>query len=182
MPLGRVLSTTAAAILVSLLGACGGGGDGANAGASNVTKSAASAAAAPANVGERAYQQRCVSCHMVNGLGTPGVFPPLAGAEYVLAANVEVPIRIVMHGIQGPITVKGAEYNSLMPAYGIGIAMSDAELAAVLTYVRSSWGNNASAVTAEDVEEAKEHAKGHVGAMTAELLKPLMAKKAREER
>ncbi len=133
------------------------------------------AAAQPAG-GEKIYQQRCVTCHQPNGLGTPGVFPPLAGSEYVTAADPGVPIRVVLHGLQGAITVSGAEYNSLMPAYGVGIVMSDAEVASVLTYVRTSWGNTASAVTAEDVEHAREATKDHIGAMTADLLKPLLKK------
>ncbi len=133
------------------------------------------AASAPA-AGERIYQQRCVSCHQPTGVGIPGVYPPLAGSEYATATDPGVPIRIVLHGLQGPIMVKGAEFNSLMPAYGVGIVMSDADIATLLTYVRSSWGNTASAVTEEDVEHARERTKDHTGAMTAELLKPLLKK------
>jgi len=172
----RLIVPTVALLLVSFLSACGGGGDGADTAASSGGTKAAASSPAQAGAGERHYQQRCVSCHQLNGMGTAGVFPPLVGSEYVTAANVGVPIRIVLHGLQGPITVKGVEYNSLMPAYGVGIVMSDAEVAAVLTYVRSSWGNNASAVTAEDVEHVREETEHHSGAMTAEDLKPLMRK------
>lgn len=129
-------------------------------------------AAAPA--GEALYLQRCSSCHQANGAGLAGVYPPLAGSEYATNGNAGVPIRVVIHGLQGPITVKGAQFNSLMPAYGLGIVMSDPEVASVLTYVRSSWGNSASAVTAEDVARVREESKAHVGAVTAEILKPLM--------
>jgi mono/diheme cytochrome c family protein len=75
--------------------------------------------------------------------------------------------------MQGPLTVKGTEYNGLMPAYGTGIEMSNEEVAAVLTYVRQSWGNTASAVTPQDVatERAAQTTKD---AVTAEELKPLM--------
>lgn len=173
----RLIVPTVAFLLVTFLSACGGGGDdGTNTASAGGASKAASTSTAQANSGERYYQQRCVSCHQLNGQGTTGVFPPLAGSEYATAANVGVPIRIVLHGLQGPITVHGMEYNSLMPAYGVGIVMSDAEVAAVLTYVRSSWGNNASAVTAEDVAREREASKGHTGAMTAEDLKPLMGK------
>lgn len=137
---------------------------------------AAGATAASAAAGEKMYQQRCTSCHQADGKGMPGVYPPLAGSEFVTTENVGVPIRIAIHGVQGPIEVKGAQFNSLMPAYGLGIVMSDSDVAAVLTYVRSSWGNNASAVSAHDVHEVREETKGHAGAMTAELLKPLMKK------
>lgn len=176
MPASRLTVPTLAFLFVTLLSACGGGGDGTDTAAASGGTKAAASAPAQAGAGERNYQQRCVSCHQLNGEGTAGVFPPLVGSEYVTTANVGVPIRIVLHGLQGPITVKGAEYNSLMPAYGVGIVMSDAEVAAVLTYVRSSWGNNASAVTAEDVAREREASKGHTGAMTAEDLKPLMGK------
>lgn len=176
MPLRRLIAANAALLLLLLLlAACGGEGDDSRGEEGEREEKSASASAQPA-LGERTYQQRCISCHQLNGEGTTGVFPPLAGSEHANAANVGVPIRIVMHGLQGPIMVKGVEYNSVMPPYGLGIVMSDEELAAVLTYVRSSWGNRASAVTAEDVEEEREAMKGHVGAVTAELLKPLMAK------
>ena len=134
----------------------------------------AGASATTAAAGEKMYQQRCMSCHQADGNGTPGVYPPLAGSEYATSANAGVPIRIAIYGLQGPIEVKGAQFNSLMPAYGLGIVMSDADVAAVLTYIRSSWGNKASAVTANDVHEVREETEGHTGAMSAELLKPLM--------
>ena len=173
MPLRRLIAASAALLLV-VLAACGGGGDAAAA-ANDAAKSTAAASPQPA-LGERTYTQRCISCHQLNGEGTTGVFPPLAGSEHANAANVGVPIRIVMHGLQGPIKVKGVEYNSVMPPYGLGIVMSDEELAAVLTYVRSSWGNQASAVTAADVVREREAMKGHTGTVTAALLQPLMAK------
>jgi mono/diheme cytochrome c family protein len=104
----------------------------------------------------------------------PGAFPPLVGSEYATAANVAVPIRIVLHGLQGPITVKGVQYNSVMPAYGTGIVMSDEEVAAVLTYVRRSWGNSASAVTPADVAKERSAARSRTGPMTAEELRSLL--------
>ncbi len=133
-------------------------------------------ATAQPSQGETIYAQRCMSCHQMNGVGAPGVYPPLAGSEYVLDANPAVPASIVIHGLQGPITVKGAQFNSLMPAYGIGITMSDEEVAAVVSYIRTSWGNTASVVTAAEVASARESTKSHVGAMTAESLAALRAK------
>jgi mono/diheme cytochrome c family protein len=115
-----------------------------------------------------------MSCHQATGQGIPGTYPALAGSEYAANANPAVPIRIVLHGLQGPITVKGTTYNSLMPAYGLGVVMTDEEVAAVLTYVRSSWGNSASAITAAEVAAERQATASHTGAMTAELLKPLM--------
>ncbi len=158
----------AAAVFV-VLAACGG-----DKAASDTAAAGTTATAAAGPTGESLYQQRCVTCHQLNGQGTTGVYPPLAGSEYATAANVAVPIRIVLHGIQGPITVKGAEYNSLMPAFGIGIDMPDAQVASLLTYIRTSWGNAASPVTTEDVARERAASKDIVGAVTAELLKPLM--------
>ena len=89
----------------------------------------------------------CAGCHQATGLGLPGAFPPLAGSEIATAAP-EIPIRIVLLGLQGPLTVKGKRFNGTMPAWG---SFSDADIAATLTYVRSQWGNGASAVTAPQV-------------------------------
>jgi len=95
---------------------------------------------------------RCAACHQATGQGMPGTYPPLAGSEWLLN-NPEVPIRIVLHGLQGAITVKGATFNNAMTPFAE--QLSDAEIAAVLTYERSSWGNSASAVTAEQVKAVR---------------------------
>jgi mono/diheme cytochrome c family protein len=126
-----------------------------------------------AGSGEQLYQ-RCVTCHQANGQGLAGAFPPLAGSEYATANKAAVPIQVVLHGLQGPITVKGAQYNGVMPAYGTGIEMSDDEVAAVLTYVRTAWGNKASAITAQQVAAERERKRSTSGAMTAAELKSLM--------
>jgi mono/diheme cytochrome c family protein len=156
-------------IILSLAGlvACGGGDR------TSDTTVAGGGAPAAGGRGEQLYA-RCITCHQADGQGTPGAFPPLAGAEYVTTANVEVPIRIVIHGMEGPITVKGVDYNGAMPPYGVGIEMSDAEVADVLTYVRSSWGNSASAITADDVARVRAAPRAATGAVTAAELKPLM--------
>lgn len=91
---------------------------------------------------------KCALCHQATGLGLPGAYPPLAGSEWLLN-NPEVPIRIVLKGVQGAITVKGTSFNNAMTPFGE--QLSDAEIAAVISYERSSWGNNASPVTAEQV-------------------------------
>ena len=103
----------------------------------------------------------CNTCHQVTGLGQPGVYPPLVASEWVLGSEDRV-IRIVLHGLQGKVTVKGTDYSAAaMPAFGkvagSGYNWGDDKIAAVLTYVRSEWGNNAGPVTAEQV--AAIHAK-----------------------
>jgi mono/diheme cytochrome c family protein len=72
----------------------------------------------------------------------------LSGSEYVVGSE-QRPIRILLNGLSGPITVNGMEYNSVMP--GFGPMWDDEKIAAVLTYVRSEWGNQAEAVLTETV-------------------------------
>jgi mono/diheme cytochrome c family protein len=108
------------------------------------------------------------------GQGVPGTFPPLAGSEWATAANAALPIRVVLHGLQGPITVKGQKVNGTMPAFGTGQPMNDADVAAVLTYVRSSWGNRAGAVTAADVAKERAATASHAAPFTAAELTPLL--------
>ena len=114
----------------------------------------------------RALYARCATCHQATGAGIPGAFPPLAGSEWV-TGKPDAAIRIVLHGMQGPITVKGQRYDAMMMPYGTGQAMTDAEVAAVLTYVRTNFGNTASAVTAAQVAAARAATKGRTTPFTA---------------
>lgn len=115
---------------------------------------AAGGAAGAANGAE--LFTRCAACHQSTGLGMAGAYPPLAGSEWLLG-NPEVPIRIVLHGLQGPITVKGGSFNNAMTPFGD--QLSDAEIAAIISYERSSWGNSASKITAEQVKTVREATK-----------------------
>ncbi len=108
-----------------------------------------------ASAGETEYQ-RCLACHQATGAGMPGAFPPLAGSEYVNGPADRM-VAIILHGMQGPITVAGATYNSVMMPYGTGVAMTGDQVASVATYVRSSFGNSGSAVTAADVARVREN-------------------------
>ncbi len=92
--------------------------------------------------GKQAYMQTCFACHQAEGQGIPNAFPPLAKSDY-LNADVNRAIDIVLHGKTGEITVNGNKYNSLMTAQ----AMTDDEIANVLTYVYNSWGNSKKEVT-----------------------------------
>lgn len=98
--------------------------------------------------GAAVYASRCVACHQASGAGLPGAFPPLAGSEWVAGKETTL-IALVLHGATGSLTVKGSTYNGAMPAFGA--QLQDAELAAVLTHVRSQWGNSAAPVTADTV-------------------------------
>jgi mono/diheme cytochrome c family protein len=98
--------------------------------------------------GATIFAARCAACHQATGAGLPSVFPPLAGSNWVNGHDTTV-IQIVLHGIQGSLTVNGGKYNGAMPNFGA--QLSDAEIAAVLSYVRSQWGNKAGAVSAQQV-------------------------------
>lgn len=115
--------------------------------------------AVPASVdGGQLYTAQCVACHQANGAGVPGVFPPLAASEWVNANDPGITIRILLHGIKGPITVAGAKYNGEMPAFGD--KLSDAELAALVNHVRTSFGNSASATDADYVAKVRAETQG----------------------
>lgn len=111
------------------------------------------AAANPApTAGEKIYNANCSTCHNVNGTGTAGVFPPLAENPMVTGSPDKV-IAAVKNGLSGPITVNAKAYNFSMPAWKG--KLSNAEIADVITYVRSSWGNKGSAVTEAQVAGSK---------------------------
>lgn len=102
--------------------------------------------------GAEVFVSRCVACHQTTGQGLPGVFPPLAGSEWVNGEDVKV-AKIVLRGVSGKLTVSGVVYNGSMPAFAD--QLGDAEIAAVLSYVRKQWGNNAPPITVEAVGRAR---------------------------
>jgi len=167
LPLLRSAAALGAAVL--LLAACGGGGDtpSAEAPAPEPTTTVAGGADGQALYG------RCAACHQANGAGLAGAFPPLSESEWV-TGDPTIPIKVVLHGLQGEITVAGSTYNSVMLPYGGTGEMNDAEVAAVLTYVRSSFGNSAPAVTADEVAAVRAANSGRTTPWTAEELKSLM--------
>lgn len=122
--------------------------------------------------GRNVYNLYCSACHMPNGRGDPSRgIPPLAGSDWVLTEGPNRIIRIVLNGLQGPITVNGAEYNNVMLPWRD--ALNDEDVAAVVTFVRghAEWGNNAGMATPAQVKAIREATAGHSGAWTApELL------------
>ena len=119
------------------------------------------AAGAAASVdGKQLFGAKCAACHQATGLGVAGVFPPLAGAEWVLGEE-KVLASILLHGIQGEIVVKGNTYKGVMPGFG---TLADEEIAAVLTYIRSDWGNTAKPVTSATVKAQREATKAQTAA------------------
>ena len=86
--------------------------------------------------GKEIYQDFCVQCHLDNGKGVPGTFPPLAKSDY-LQNNIEASIRGIKYGQRGKITVNGIDYDGIMPHQGL----DDEEVADVMNYILNSWGN-----------------------------------------
>lgn len=123
--------------------------------------------------GQTVYMQVCFACHQPTGLGLPGMFPPLASSDWVAAKKPDRIIRMVLHGFTGPITLNGKPFASpapLMPPQGA--ALSDTQIADVLSYVRSSFGNKAGAVTPAEVAAIREAEKARSAMWTeAEILK-----------
>lgn len=122
------------------------------------TAESATGGAAALPDGEALFASTCSACHQASGQGIPGAFPPLAGhAPALYEAERDLPLEIILFGMQGAITVNGMTYNSLMPSHP---QLDDAQLAAVANHVMTAWGNDAAltdfqAYTAADAEAVR---------------------------
>jgi|GEM_PF-1562156 len=117
--------------------------------------------------GQRVYLENCAGCHQADGQGIAGLYPPLVGAEWVVGAPSRL-MRITLHGPTGPYTVKGVRYaNGTMPGFA---RLNDGDLADMLSYVRSAWGNRAGPVRAEDIAAIRQQAAGRKTPWTASEL------------
>jgi mono/diheme cytochrome c family protein len=125
-------------------------------------------AGAVAAQGKRVYEAVCGICHGPDGSGKPGQAPPLAGSEWVTTKGDNRLVHIPLEGLNGTLTVKGKDWSLNMAA--MGAALSDADLAAVLTYMRTSWGNKAGEVTPDEVKKIRDAIGGHPQPMTGEQL------------
>jgi mono/diheme cytochrome c family protein len=101
--------------------------------------SGANAAATERVDGRMIFSQQCSACHQGNGRGVPGQFPPLAGNRDLFLSH-DYPVLVVLHGLTGNVTIGGKTFNGTMPSFAY---LSDAQIAAVVGYVRSAWGNDA---------------------------------------
>lgn len=105
----------------------------------------------------------CATCHQPNGLGLPVAgFPPLAETRWVTQQDDRL-IKLTLHGLHGPMVVKGVEYPGLVPMTGFGGLLNDQEIAAVLTYIRNEFGNEAPPILPEQVGRVREQTAGRVG-------------------
>jgi nitrite reductase (NO-forming) len=102
--------------------------------------------------GKQVYSTICIACHQPTGMGLPPVFPPLIGTEYVIGSPERL-AAMILKGNAGPMTVDGKLYNNVMP--GQESVLTDEKIAAVMTYVRASFGNKAQSVSAEVVSAAR---------------------------
>lgn len=129
---------------------------------------AVAAKVTPAMLGKKVFLT-CAACHQANGQGLPGVYPPLAGSEWV-NGNEERIIRIVLHGLNGPIHVAGKEFNNVMAP--LGAVLKDDQIANVLSYIRQEWGNHGGEVSVETVARVRAETATRTQMWTAaELLK-----------
>ena len=118
--------------------------------------------------GKRTYESVCGICHGPDGLGKPGQAPPLAGSEWVMTKGVTRLIHIPLTGVNGAIKVEGKDWNMSMAA--MGAALSDTDLANVLTYIRGAWGNGMGEVTADDVKAERNAVGTHPQPMSGDAL------------
>ncbi len=101
--------------------------------------------------GKRVYLQNCSMCHQPEGQGLPGVFPPLAKSDFLVADRSRA-IRVALKGLSGPIVVNGQKYDGAMPA----LSLSDEQIANVTTFILNSWGNTGKQVTPDEVKVVRE--------------------------
>lgn len=137
-PILRLAPVLAAASLSLALAACGGGtaGDG--------------APPVQASPGARLYMQHCIACHQRNGEGVPGVQPALAGTPVTIGDPAELAAWVMYN--QRPATLPAGKYRGVMPQFAY---LSDTDLAALLTHVRTNFGNSASPVTPDQIAQVR---------------------------
>jgi len=102
--------------------------------------------------GKKVFTLNCLVCHQVDGLGLPGMYPPLSKTTYVLGNKVQL-IKIPLGGLNDQLEINGEVYTNVMPSFSI---LTDKEIADVLTYVRNSFGNKASAVNTLEVKKVRQ--------------------------
>ena len=112
--------------------------------------------------GAAVFAEACASCHQAHGGGQDGKAPTLRGTRYVVGNESRL-IKILLHGLHGPLEIDGETWNLEMPRY----EGSDEDLAATLTYIRRSWGNGADPVLATQVTNERAKSKGRTRPMTA---------------
>jgi len=119
----------------------------------------------PFDRGKKVFSANCQTCHQANGLGVPGQYPPLAGSEFTTGGSQRMGM-IVLKGLQGPVTVKGQQFGTaVMQPWDK--TLTDKQIADVMTYERSDWGNSASPVTPEQIAALRKALADHPNSFTS---------------
>ena len=111
-----------------------------------------SEAPAQTPAGKAVYDQNCLACHQADGRGVPGMNPPLSKTDWVQGDKTRL-INVILKGLNEAVEINGETYQNEMPAHDF---LTDQQIADVLTYVRSNFGNKAGAVNAEEVKMLRE--------------------------
>jgi glucose/arabinose dehydrogenase/mono/diheme cytochrome c family protein len=143
---------------------------GGNARQADYVKKIASTAPVAAHPGKIIYDALCLNCHQPEGKGLPGIYPSIAGSDWVKGDPARL-IKIVLHGLQGPVMVNGVEFKQLAPLPMPPMGLDDQQMAHVLSYVRSSFGNQASKLDPEIVKSVRNATADRSGLWTEAELK-----------
>lgn len=127
-------------VILSALAACGPGG--------REGQEGQATSGLPVTAGQTSYLNHCSACHQEDGSGVKGVFPPLAGSDYLEAPVAETVVEVILNGRSGPIEVNGVTYNSVMPNLAY---LDDQVIADIASFVATSWGNTGTKLAVEDV-------------------------------
>lgn len=98
--------------------------------------------------GKGVYESYCISCHMAEGEGLEGIFPPLAKTDYLNDKNRLIKVTVL--GVRGPMKINGVDYNGEMT----GFDLNNEQVADVLNYIRNSWGNKGVAILPAEIQPA----------------------------
>ncbi len=118
---------------------------------SGVKYSAPGLASVIQSSGSQLYNKYCLTCHQADGSGVPGMFPPLAGNAKITGPSNDI-VRIVLFGLEGPIVVNGKDFSQVMPPQDY---LNDKQIADILSYIRTTWGNKASLVSPSEVNKIR---------------------------
>ena len=132
-------------IFAITLTACGGGKTKSNSSSGTQKSTAANLA------GKSVYTTYCLACHQTDGSGVPNTYPPLKKSNVVNGDKDHV-IHILLNGLSGEVVVNGTTYNSIMPSQSY---LTDQQIADVLSYIRSDFGNNSGEVTPAEVAKIR---------------------------
>ncbi len=95
--------------------------------------------------GQEIYKDFCAQCHLEDGKGVKGIYPPLAKSDFL--KDINKTISSIKYGLKGPITVNGEKYNSIMVSQGL----DDEEISDVVNYILNSWGNSTKQLITEEI-------------------------------